>query len=132
MDALTSEIQEEAPWCLLFADDIVLVGEEEAGIQSRLVMWQQKLESAGLKISVSKMEYMFCDFGGLSGSAAISLNGAPLPICSDFRYLGSLLQSNGELDRTIKHRINAGWMKWWQVTATTCDSHVSLKLKGKI
>ncbi|XP_059061328.1 uncharacterized protein LOC131854214 [Achroia grisella] len=114
MDALTSEIQEEAPWCMLFADDIVLVGEEGAEIQSRLAIWQQKLESGGLKISNSKTEYMFCDFGGLSGSAAISLNGVPLPICSDFRYLGSLLQSNGELDRTIKHRINSGWMKWRQ------------------
>ncbi|XP_059047189.1 uncharacterized protein LOC131842632 [Achroia grisella] len=134
MDALTSEMQEEAPWCMLFAHDIVLVGEEGAEIQSRLAIWQLRLESGGLKISNSKTEYMLYindihDFGGLSGSAAIS---SPLPICSNFRYLGSLLQSNGELDRTIKHRINSGWMKWRQVTATTCDSRVTLKLKGKI
>ena len=41
MDALTSDIQEEAPWCMLFADDIVLVGEDELEVQSRLEKWQE-------------------------------------------------------------------------------------------
>nr|XP_026496200.1 uncharacterized protein LOC113400766 [Vanessa tameamea] len=45
MDALTVYIQEEAPWCMLFADDIVLVGEDGLEIQSRLDDWQQKLEN---------------------------------------------------------------------------------------
>ena len=66
IDALTSDQQEEAPWCMLFADDIVLVGEDETEIQSRLEKWQQKLENVGLKISRTKTEHMFCDFGGLS------------------------------------------------------------------
>lgn len=47
MDALTSNIQEEAPWCMLFADDIVLVGENALEVQSRLGKWQEKLESVG-------------------------------------------------------------------------------------
>ncbi|XP_064076847.1 uncharacterized protein LOC135194807 [Vanessa tameamea] len=45
MDALTADIQEEAPWCMLFADDIVLVGDDGPEIQSRLEDWQQKLEN---------------------------------------------------------------------------------------
>lgn len=132
MDALTSDIQEEAPWCMLFADDIVLVGEDGADVQNRLVKWQQKLENVGLKISRTKTEYLFCDFGGLSSSVALSLDGVPLPVCSDFKYLGSLIQGDGEIDRDVKHRINSGWMKWRQVTGTTCDPRMPLKLKGKI
>jgi len=27
MDEITSEIQDEVPWCMLFADDIVLIDE---------------------------------------------------------------------------------------------------------
>ncbi|XP_046971133.1 uncharacterized protein LOC124538205, partial [Vanessa cardui] len=47
-------------------------------------------------------------------------------------YLGSLIQGDGEIDRTVKHRINTGWMKWRQVTGTICDPRIPLKLKGKI
>ncbi|KAA5571927.1 reverse transcriptase family protein, partial [Acinetobacter baumannii] len=65
MDALTSEIQEEPPWCMLFADDIVLVGENGLEVQNILEKWRCKFESVGLKISRSKTEHLFCDFGGL-------------------------------------------------------------------
>ncbi|CAK1583095.1 unnamed protein product [Parnassius mnemosyne] len=110
MDALTSDLQDEAPWCMLFADDIVLVGEEGIEVQSRLTGWQRRLESVGLKISRSKTEYLCCDFGGLSSPVPMSLDGAILPICSDVKYLGSLIQGDGGIDRAVQHRINAGWM----------------------
>jgi hypothetical protein len=29
-----------------------------------------------------------------------------------FRYLGSMLQSEGEIDEDVSHRIRAGWVKW--------------------
>ncbi|XP_059045645.1 uncharacterized protein LOC131841338 [Achroia grisella] len=99
MDALTSDIQDEVPWCMLFADDIVLVGEDGIEVQSRLDRWQEKLESVGLKISRTKTEYLFCDFGGLSSFKPIYLNGVMLPVCSDFRYLGSVIQN------TVRHRM---------------------------
>ncbi|XP_046967557.1 uncharacterized protein LOC124535393 [Vanessa cardui] len=114
MDALMADIHENAPWCMLFADDIVLVGEDGPQIQSRLEDWQQKLQNIGLKISRAKTEYMFYDFGDFSGPEAIALDGAALPVCSDFRYIGSLIQGYGEIDRTVKHRINTGWTKWRQ------------------
>lgn len=132
MDALTSDIQEEAPWCMLFADDIVLVGEDALEVQSRLGKWRERLENVGLKISRTKTEDLFCDFGGPSSFSPIALNGVSLPVCSDFRYLGSLIQNDGEIDRDVKKRMNAGWMKWRQVSGTTCDPRMPLKLKGKI
>ncbi|XP_028033222.1 uncharacterized protein LOC114245294 [Bombyx mandarina] len=107
MDALTSDIQEEAPWCMLFADDIVLVGEEGPEIQRRLAKWKERLENVGLKISRTKTKHMFCDFGGSSDFTPIALDGVSLPVCSDFKYLGSILQNDGNIDRDVTNRINA-------------------------
>jgi len=36
MDKLTRAIQDEKPWCMLFADDIVLVDETRAGVNAKL------------------------------------------------------------------------------------------------
>nr|XP_009758699.1 PREDICTED: uncharacterized protein LOC104211354 [Nicotiana sylvestris] len=49
MDALTRHIQVEVPWCILFADDIVLIDESRSGVNERLEVWRQALESKGFK-----------------------------------------------------------------------------------
>ncbi|KAG7310779.1 hypothetical protein JYU34_003595 [Plutella xylostella] len=75
---------------------------------------------------------MFCQFGGPTSAASISLGTSPLAVGEDFRYLGSLLQSDGSIDRDVTRRMNAGWMKWKQLTGTTCDRKMPIKIKGKI
>ena len=36
MDELTRHIQEEVPWCMLFADDVVLIDETREGVNAKL------------------------------------------------------------------------------------------------
>ena len=38
MDELTRAIQDEIPWCILFANDIVLVNKTRVGVNAKLVM----------------------------------------------------------------------------------------------
>ena len=40
MDELTRAIQDEIPWCMLFADDIILVDEMRAGVNVKLELWR--------------------------------------------------------------------------------------------
>ncbi|XP_049344157.1 uncharacterized protein LOC125808515 [Solanum verrucosum] len=47
MDELTRSIQEKVPWCMLFADDIVLIDETRDRDNARLEVWRQTLESKG-------------------------------------------------------------------------------------
>ena len=35
-DELTREIQDDVPWCMLFADDIVLIDETNEGLSDKL------------------------------------------------------------------------------------------------
>ncbi|XP_055803631.1 uncharacterized protein LOC129872738 [Solanum dulcamara] len=62
MDELTRSNQEELSWCMLFADDIVLTDETRNGVNDRLEVWRQKLESKGFRLSRTKTEYFECRF----------------------------------------------------------------------
>jgi len=62
VDELTRTIQDEIPWCMLFADDIVLVDETRAEVNTKLELWRQTLVSRGFRLSRAKTEYMECKF----------------------------------------------------------------------
>ena len=62
MDEITRHIQDEVPWCMLFADDIVLVDETREGVNAKLELWRKTLETKGFRLSRCKMEYMECEF----------------------------------------------------------------------
>jgi hypothetical protein len=58
MDEVTRDIQGGIPWCMLFADDVVLVDESRTGVDKKLELWRRTLEVKGFRLSRSKTEYM--------------------------------------------------------------------------
>ena len=48
---------------MLFADDVVLVDESRTGVNQKLKLWWETLESKGFRLGRTKTEYMRCDFG---------------------------------------------------------------------
>jgi hypothetical protein len=40
---VTKNIQGDIPWCMLFADDVVLVDEIRVGVNRRLELWRHTL-----------------------------------------------------------------------------------------
>ena len=67
LDVLTEHIQEAALRCMLFANDIVLVGDSKCEVNVTLERWRQALEIYRFCISRSKVEFMVCKFGGREG-----------------------------------------------------------------
>ena len=45
VDELTREIQDRVPWCMLFADDIVLIDVHREGVSRKLKLWRHTLET---------------------------------------------------------------------------------------
>jgi hypothetical protein len=132
MDEVTRDIQGEIPWCMLFADDVVLVDESRAGVNRKLELWRRTLESKGFRLSRTKTEYMMCDFSATRHEGGdVSLDGQVVVQKDTFRYLGSVLQKDGDIDEDVRHRISAGWLKWRQASGILCDKRVPQKLKGK-
>jgi hypothetical protein len=133
LDVLTKHIQEPVPQCMLFADDIVLVGESREEINGKLELWRQTLEAHGFRLSRSKTEYMECRFSKkrANNSLRVKIGDHNIPQVTRFKYLGSVIQNDGEIEEDVNHRIQAGWMKWRSASGVICDRKVPLKLKGK-
>ena len=132
MDEVTRNIQGDIPWCMLFADDVVLVDESRAGINGKLELRRSTLESKGFRLNRTKTEYIMCDFSVTrQEDGDVSLDGQMVPQKDMFRYLVSMLPRDGDIDEDVKHRISAGWLKWHQASGVLCDKRVPQKLKGK-
>jgi hypothetical protein len=62
MGEVTRDIQGGIPWCMLFADDVILVDESRTEVDQKLELWRQTLEVKCFMLSRSKTVYMKCDF----------------------------------------------------------------------
>ncbi|KAH1215748.1 Retrovirus-related Pol polyprotein from type-1 retrotransposable element R2 [Glycine max] len=133
LDVLTEQIQEIAPRCMLFADDIVLLGESREELNERLETWRRALETHGFHLSRSKSEYMECKFNKSRrvSNSEVKIGDHIIPQVTRFKYLGSVIQDDGEIEGDVNHRIQAGWMKWRKASGVLCDAKVPIKLKGK-
>ncbi|KAH1190889.1 Pre-mRNA-processing protein 40B [Glycine max] len=133
LDVLTEQIQEIAPRCMLFADDIVLLGESREELNERLETWRRALETHGFRLSRSKSEYMECKFNKRMrvSNSEVKIGDHITPQVTRFKYLGSVIQDDGEIEGDVNHRIQAGWMKWRKASGVLCDAKVPIKLKGK-
>jgi hypothetical protein len=54
----------------------------------------------------------------------VSLDGHIVPWKDTFRYLGSMLQKDVDMDEHVNHRIKDRWMKWHQASSILCDKRV--------
>jgi len=93
MDELTRGIQDALLWCMLFADDIVLIDEIRQGVNGKLERWRHTLEARGFGVSKSKTEYLHCCFGGrVDAGREVTLDGRSIPKVDKFKYLDSIIQ----------------------------------------
>jgi hypothetical protein len=132
MDEVTRDVQDGIHWCMLFADDVILVDESRTWVDQKLELWRQTLEAKCFRLSRSKMEYMKYDFSATTQDEEDArLDGQVVPKKDTFRYLKSMFYKNGDIDDDVSHRIKVGWLKWRQASDVLCDPRVALKLKGK-
>ncbi|KAG5584745.1 hypothetical protein H5410_045179 [Solanum commersonii] len=127
------EMREKVPWCMLFADDIVLIDETLDRVNARLEVWRQTLESKGFRLSRTKIEYLGCKFSDAldETDGEVRLATQIIPKKESFKYLGSVIQGSGDIDDDVTHRIGVAWRKWRLASRVLCDKKIPHKLKGK-
>ncbi|XP_057523435.1 uncharacterized protein LOC130803254 [Amaranthus tricolor] len=100
---------ETVPWCMLFADDIVLIAEIREEVSNKLDESREVLE----------------------GEPEVSIGEAIVKYTTKYKYLGSIIQRDGEIGGDVNHRIQASWIKWLAATAVLCVRKFPSRLKGK-
>ena len=129
MDVLIQDVKDQAPWCMLFADDIVLCNNSREELEWKLEEWRKAIEDRGLKINRKKTEYLKLND---DQDSKITLQGQTLNTVPNFRYLGSTVSEDGGLEAEMTHRVQAGWRNWKKVSGVLCDKKISGRVKGKV
>jgi hypothetical protein len=65
------------------------------------------------------------------GGGDVRLGGQVVSKKHTFRYFGSMLQKDGDINEDVSHRIKIDWLKWRQASSVLCSPKVRLKLKCK-
>ncbi|KAI5748144.1 hypothetical protein M8J77_022340 [Diaphorina citri] len=114
----------------MFADDVVLCGSNPEVMNRELESWRRALEEkSGLKIN--RMKTVQLNFGTDRGEL-LHLDGQALNVVDKFKYLGSTVNKEGDLDCEIAHRVNAAWMNWKRMSGVLCDRRMNGRMRRKI
>ena len=118
----------ELPWELLYADNLAIIDITSTDTQNRLESWQKVLTDNGLKINVAKTEHLSTRENPLQ----MTLNGEELKHVDHFKYLGSVIDKDGTIDKDVDLRVQAAWSSWRKLTGVLYDRKIPLRLKAKV
>ena len=85
MDRLTKDIRKDAPWDMIFADEIVLSRQNHRKLEEDLKIWINALKRRSLKVSRSKTKYL--RVGGVDDGEELKLQGEKVKRAKNFKYL---------------------------------------------
>ena len=80
-------------------------------------------------MSIAKTEYM-CLNGSPLGS--VNVQSAQLSQVTEFKYLGSTLQSDGDMNTEVNKMTQCGWNNCRKISGVLCDKRVPPYVKGNI
>nr|GEX52692.1 hypothetical protein [Tanacetum cinerariifolium] len=104
----TIGIQESIHWCMIFANDIMLIPESAEGLNNKIERLRKALEDIGLRVSREEMKYLSCDFGryGVAYQEVdICIGDRILQPNVSFRYLGLMIHRSVRIDEDVAYRI---------------------------
>lgn len=94
--------------CLLYADDIILLSENEQGLQNSLTRVDQYCQQWGLKINVKKTQFLIFNSNNRKKIPVIKLGQGSIEHTTSYTYLGIELAENGEFSKAREILHNKG------------------------
>ena len=103
MDRMTHDIREEAPWTMMFADDIVICSKSKEQVGEKLERWIYALERRGMKVNRRKTEYLCVNERQVNGP--VTMQEKRWRKWRISRIGAQLYKSNGGCGRDVKRRV---------------------------
>lgn len=82
----------------------------------------------GLKINAAKTEYLTTS----QNPVQIAIEQVNIQNVDHFKYLGSTLVCDAQVEKEIDHRVQAGWRSWNSFTGIMYDKKIPTNLKAKV
>ena len=116
---------------LRYADDTVLISENEKDLQQLLNIVESKSKEKGLELNSKKTEVMVISRKEEPPLINITINGIKLKQRDHFKYLGALISSDGRDNTEISARIAQAKMTFQKMKTVLTNSHISIQTRKR-
>ena len=116
---------------LRYADDTVLISENEKDLQQLLNIVESKSKEKGMELNSKKTEVMVISRKKEPPLINITINGIKLKRRDHFKYLGALVSSDGRNKTEISARIAQAKMMFQKMKTVLTNSHISIQTRKR-
>lgn len=113
----------------LYADDAGFCNHDPALHKQQIKDFQRLAESLGLKLSIKKSETMTVN---AADKCIVEMDGGKLAVCMQFRYLGSIICDDGDLQHELARRISRAQGAWNTLSHVWKDNRLTVATKVRI
>ena len=116
---------------LLFADDTVLMSDNEWELNGLVNMFGEVCEKRNLKVNVGKSKVMIFERGEES-DCEVRLNNQVMENVRSFKYLGSVMSKDGSIEDDVQEKVQQGKRTAGTLRAVTRNRSVSMEVKRSL
>ena len=112
MDVLTEDLRKDVPGSMMFADDIVLCGDDDETVMTEyLETWRRALENRGIRISRPTTQFIDFKFGQDNGQGRepLKILVEELQSVHHVKYISAIVEETGGMTTEISQRVRAAW-----------------------
>ena len=117
---------------LRYADDTVLISYSKTGLQRLLNIVSEKSLEKGLDINIKKTECMVVSKQKDNPVCDLQLRGQQITQVTKFKYLGSIITSDGRCDDDVKARIGMAKDAFQKMKGILVSSNLSINTRKRI
>jgi len=114
-----------------YADDTVLISDDEQNLQEMLVSLKNESEVRGLTINKKKTKLMVFSKNRNIPTCNIYLDNEKIKQIQEFEYLGSMITSDVRCDKDIKRRIAIAKKKFMEKKSIFTNSKISIETRKR-